>query len=174
MLITTLQYIQSLPGNSISAHPRNRTTAHPRNRASTQPRSPHRASGAPASGNPLHDCNSLPCSIMDRLYFSVTQKGRVSPITRKGLSLLLGLVRRPQHLPLGLQPRSPERSPHYPPSIQRYAGLFRTWSTSLPDSTAQLIRPAGRTNFFPDYPPPITRTSSYTISHTIPHSEITQ
>ena len=48
---------------------------------------------------------------MDRLYFTVTQKGRVSPITRKGLSLLLGLVRRPQHLPLGLQTRSPERSP---------------------------------------------------------------
>ena len=59
--------------------------------------------------------------------------------------------------------RSPERSPHYPLSIQRYAGLFRTRSISLPDSTAQLIRPAGQTHFFPDYPPPITRTSSYTI-----------
>ena len=74
--------------------------------------------------------------------FSVTQKGRVSPFTRKGLTLLPGLVRRPQHLPLGLQPRSPECSTHTSLSI-------RTWQTSHPDSTAQLVRSAGQTHLYP-------------------------
>ena len=151
-----------------------RTTAHPRNRATpARPREPPEYPPQ-ASGYPLHDSNSLPCSIVKCHYFSVTQKGRVSPITRKGLTLLPGLVRRPQHLPLGHQPRSPERSPHHHLSIQRYAGLFRTRQTSLPDSTAQLMRPAGQSHFSPNYPPPITRTSSYTISNTILRSGITQ
>ena len=62
-----------------------------------------------------------------RYGFSVTHKGRVSPVRRKGLTLLPIIVRRPQHLPRGRQLRSPERST-----------LFRTRQASLPDSTAQL------------------------------------
>ena len=73
-----------------------------------------------------------------RYDFSVTPKGRVSPVRRKGLTLLPRIVRRPQHLPPGCQLRSPERSTHFLLSILRYAGLFRTRQASIPDSTAQL------------------------------------
>ena len=106
MIITTLQYKQSLPNNRASAQPHNRAIR-------AGPREPPEY----ASGNPLHDSNSLPCYIAKRHYFSITQKWRVSPITRKGLTLLPGLARRPQNLPLGRQPRSPERSLHNPLSI---------------------------------------------------------
>ena len=134
MIITTLQYKQSLPNN----------------RASAQPRSPYSGFGKPPI--PLYWSSLLH---IQRLRFSVTQQGRVSPITRKGLTLLPGLVRRPQHLPLGCQPWSPERSTHDSLSIYRNAGLFRARQTSLPDSTAQRMRPNGQTNFSP-----ITCTSS--------------
>ena len=81
---------------------------------------------------------SLPCSMAKRYGFSVTTKGRVSPVRRKGLTLLPRIVRRPQHLPPGRQLRSPERSTHFLLSSSRYAGLFRTRKASHPDSTAQL------------------------------------
>ena len=76
--------------------------------------SPELPSQAP--GNPYTTPSSLPW------YFrahglSTTQKGRVSPFTREGLSLLPKVVRRHQHLPLGRQPRSPERSTRFSLSI---------------------------------------------------------
>ena len=75
-----------------SAQPRN-THSHSLPGEATFPRN-HAISAGPreppeyppqASGNPLHDSSSLPCSIFCH-DFSVTQKGRVSPITRKGLT----------------------------------------------------------------------------------------
>ena len=88
-----------------------------------------------APGNPLHDpLWSSPYYIREP-GLSTTQKGWVSPITRKGLSLLPTVARRHQHLPLERQPRSPERSTLFPLSILGYTGLFRTPQTSLPDST---------------------------------------
>ena len=82
---------------------------------------------------PLHDFPSLPCSIVDRYGLSVTQKGRVSPVKRKELTLLSTIVRRPQHLPSGRQLQSPERSTHF-------------WLSShdMPDSSG-LGKPASRT-----------------------------
>ena len=66
-----------------------------------------------ARGNPLYDpLWSSPCYIRAHV-LSTTLKGRVSPITRKGLSLLPTVVRTHQHLPLGRQPRSPEHSTHF-------------------------------------------------------------
>ena len=146
MLITTQQYRT----NSLS-----RTTAHPRIRATAQSPQPPRIAFSGFGKSP-----SLPCSIQ-RLSLSVTQQGRVSPITRNGLTLLPGLVRRPQHVPLGCQPQSPECSTHDSLSIYRNPGLFRNQQTSLPYSTAQWMRPAGQTHFSSNYPPPTTRTSSY-------------
>ena len=117
-------------------------------RATAHPRNTRRASGAPppppeypyqTSGNPLHDSHSLPCSMAKRYGFSVTQKGRVSPVRRKGLTFLPIIIRRSQYLPPGRQLRSPERSTHFLLSIYRYAGLFRTRQASLPDSTAQIF-----------------------------------
>ena len=97
-----------------------------------QPRNTRRASGAPRiafSGfrKPLHDSTNLPYSMAKRHGFSVTQKGRVSPITRKGLTLET--------------PASPTWASttvtgtlHTLSSVDlRYAGLFRTRQTSLPD-----------------------------------------
>ena len=54
-------------------------------------------------------------------------------MARKGLTLLPGLVRRPQHLPLGRQLRSPECSTNDSLSNYRIARLFRTRQVSLPD-----------------------------------------
>ena len=163
MLITTLQYIQSLPGNNASAHPRNTTvyTVSPgeqRFRASTQHYSIYTLPGNSASAHPRnttvyivspgerffratalspqglgsppnspppprlretpYTTTSLPCSIMDRLLLSYPERAGI-PNYEEGANLL-GLVRRPRYLPLELQPRSPECSPHYPLSIQRY------------------------------------------------------
>ena len=63
-------------------------------------------------------------------------QGRVSPVTRKGLSLLPRFVLRHQHLPLGRQPWSPERSTHFSLYFKGYNRLFRTSQTSLPDYTS--------------------------------------
>ena len=68
-------------------------------------------------------------------------------MARKGLTLLPGLVRRPQHLPLGRQQMSPECSTNDSLSNYRIAGLFRTRQVSLPDSTTQRVGPAGQTHF---------------------------
>ena len=87
------------------------------------------------------------------------RKGGYPQLLRKRLTLIPGLVRRPQHLPLGCQPRSPERSTHDSLSIYRNAELLRTRNTTLPDSTAQRKRPAGQPHFSSIYPPQITRTS---------------
>ena len=77
---------------------------------------------------------------------SLSIKSGYPQILRKKLTLLPGLVRKPRHLPLGLQPRSPERSTHDSLSIYRNAELFRTRHTSLPDSTDKLRRPAGQSH----------------------------
>ena len=70
-----------------------------------------------APGNPLHDpLWSSPWYIRAHGH-STTQKGWVSPFTRKGLSLLPTVVQRHQHLPLGRQPRSRERFTHFSLSI---------------------------------------------------------
>ena len=58
---------------------------------------------------------------------------RVSPITRKGLSLLPLVVRRNQHLSLGRQPRSPERSTHF---------SLGCLSKATPDSSGLRIPPS--------------------------------
>ena len=70
-----------------------------------------------APGNPLHDPLWSSPSYIREHGLSATQKGRVSPITRKRLSLLPMVVRRHQQLPLGRQPRSPECSTHFSLSI---------------------------------------------------------
>ena len=147
MIITTLQYKQSLPNN----------------RASTQPQ------GLGSPPNSLLRFRETPYTtllVFPDLYPVYIQPSLLyirllSYPARAGIP---NYVRRPQHLPLGCQPRSPERSTHDSLSIYRNAGLFRTRQTSLPDSTAQLMRPARQTHFSPNYPPPITRTSSYTRS----------
>ena len=110
----------------------------PRIHATVQPRTSHRASEVPriaclGLGDPLHDFPSLPCSIVDRYGLSVTQKGWVSPVKRKGLTLLPTIVRRPQHLPYGYQLWSPERSTH-----------FSLSSHNIPDSSG-LGKPPSRT-----------------------------
>ena len=97
------------------------TIAHPRNRTTAQ--FPQGLGSPPNSLLRLRETPYTTLLVFPALYprhdFSVTQKGRVSPPTRKGLTLLPGLVRRPQHLPLGLQPRSPECSTHTSLSIRR-------------------------------------------------------
>ena len=127
-----------------------------RNRATTL--SPQGLGSPPnrVSGNSLLDYDSLPWSIMDRL---LLRKGGYPQLLRKRLTLLPGLVRRPRHLPLGCQPRSPECSTHDSLSIYRNAELFWTRHTSLPDSTAQRKRHAGQPHFSSIYPPQITQTS---------------
>ena len=105
------------------------------------PRTTHRASGAPriaslGFGKPLHDFPSLPCSMVKCYGLSVTQKRRVSPVRRKGLTLLPRIARRPQHLPSGRQLRSPERSTH-----------FLLSSYDMPDSSG-LGKPPSRTLLF--------------------------
>ena len=143
MIITTLQYKQVSPEQ-------------PHIRKTTPPRSPHRASGAPPPppriafriafpgfGKPPTRLNYCSLLYIQRHGFSVTQQGRVFPITRKGLTLLPVLVRRPQHLPLGCQPRSLERSTHDSLSIN--LSKCRT----LPDSARLHTRSTHRnhTNF---------------------------
>ena len=153
------QYIFYITINSLWHNRFSRRTAHPRNRATpsvtslqyirlsrrtAQPRNSHRASVAPRIActglgkPPTRLSYSLPCSMAKRYGFSVTPKGRVSPVRRKGITLLPRIVRRLQHLPPERQLRSTERSTHFLLSSLRYAGLFRTRQASLPDSTAQL------------------------------------
>ena len=134
--------------------------------ASTQPRSCRRASGAPQIA--LSGFGKPPTRLVFPVlssfsYSQLPSWGGYPLMARKGLTLLPGLVRRPQHLPLGRQLRSPERSTNDYLSIYRIAGLFRTRQVSLPDSTTQRVRPAGQTHFSSNYPPPITRTSSYDL-----------
>ena len=81
----------------------------------------------------------FPALWLNAMASQLPRKGRVSPVRRKGLTLLPRIVRRPQHLPPGRQLRSPKRSTHFLLSSLRYAGLFRTRQASLPDSTAQLF-----------------------------------
>ena len=92
-----------------------------------------------------------------RYGFSVTQKGRVSPFRRKGLTLL-------------------EASPTW--ASTTVTGTFYvfpfvdlTICRTLPDSASlppglycSAICPSGQAHYSPNYPPPTTRTSSYTIS----------
>ena len=112
MLITTLQYKQSLPNN----------------RASAQPRSSHRASGAPRIVLRLRETPYTTLLVFPGLYPKsrpLSYPARAGILnTRKGLTLRPGLVRRPQHLPFGCQLRSPERSTHDSLSIYRNADLF--------------------------------------------------
>ena len=131
---------KSLPGNRFSAHPPNR--AFP-----TGPREPPPRIASPGFGKPP---TRMLCIVFPALYQAVSyrlpRKGGYPKILRKKLTLLPGLVRKPRHLPLGLQPRSPERFTHDSLSIYRNAELFRTWHTSLPDSTDKLRRPAGQSH----------------------------
>ena len=84
------------------------------------------SSGIVAPGNQLHR------PLWSSLYYnwthglSTTLQGWVSPITRKGLSLLPRDIWRHQHLPLGRQSRSPERSTTVTLCFSAYARLFRT------------------------------------------------
>ena len=135
----------------------NRESTQPRNRASAQPCNPCRASGAPriaqASGNPLHDSNSLPCSIVKRHCFSVTHKGRESPITSKGLTLLPGLVRDPRISHLGVS-HSHRNALH--------TILCRL--NDMPDSSG-LGKPPSRTLLLSLWGLPVRPTSLRTIHH---------
>ena len=128
--ITTLQYKQSLPNNRASAHPRNRAVP-------TGHRDP------PNSFLMLRETPYTTLLVFPGLYPTsrpLSYPARVGIPNYLGLTLLPGLVRRPRHLPLGCQLRSPEPSTHDSLSIYRNAELFRTRHTSLPDSTASRIQ----------------------------------
>ena len=67
----------------------------------------------------------LPMAIPEWMITRLPRKGGYTQ-TRGGLSLLLRIFRRHQHLPLGCQPRSPECSTHFSQSLYDLAGLFQT------------------------------------------------
>ena len=138
--IDTSTYIVFIIIIYYSTHSLSRTTAHLRNRTTTQgfgsPRiawwnwapscwgvwwnwapSHWGAWVSQASGNPLHDSTSLPCSISTSRLLSYPERAGI-PIYEEGTNTPSGLVQRPQYLPLRLQPRSPERSTHTSLSIR--------------------------------------------------------
>ena len=160
----TAQHPQSLH-SSILDSPEER-----RIRATAQLHTTHRASGAPRIAclgfgkTPYTTFLVFPALCMvERYGFSVTQKGRVSPVRRKVLTLLPRIVRRPQHLPSGVNygHRNAPRTSCCQVTICR----ILPDSGSLPPGLyCSAICPTGQTHYSPNYPPPNTRTSSYAES----------
>ena len=125
-----------------------RTTAHPRNTL--------RASSG--FGKPPTRLAWSSLFYRERYGLSVTQKGRVSPITRKGPTLLPRLVRRPQHLPF---PTAVTGTFHALPSVDLTICRTLPDSANLPPGLyCSAMCPAGQTHFSPNYPLLTTRTSS--------------